>query len=98
MNPPTPNDFFDFLCAYFGERVEETRQESSHFVVVVSGLPDNLSIPTNLASIPERIFSQLLRSCGIPKDEYEKLAGDKRKLKAYCKRRRKAAGGGVKRP
>ena len=91
MRPPSPNECFDFFCAYFGDRVVGTRRESSHFVIEVSDLPDNLSVPSKLSPLPDRIFAQLLRSAGIARAEFEQLAGDPKKLKAYCKKRTGAA-------
>ena len=81
----SPNDLFDFICAWFHDREMKIRQESSHVILSISELPDNIAIATHLDPMATGTVRALLRKCGIPKDEFESIMASRRTFKAFLK-------------
>ena len=64
-----PNDLFDFINVWFQEREITVRRESSHVILTIDKLPDNIAIATHLDPMAIGTFRALLR-----KAEYQRMS------------------------
>lgn len=95
MSTPGTDDFCAFVRAFFGERVAavDDNSKSGHIVFRIRDHPQNIAVPKGRDHLREWTLRDLLRDMGIDTATFRELAGTPGKLRAYCKQRRREAGG-----
>lgn len=90
LKEPSSDDCIRFLRAYFKDRLlEERSPRGDHFVLIIDGLRQAISVPLNRDRLAPSTFRNILKVAEIDRSTYLELAGTRSKLKQFLKSSRK---------